>query len=185
MTYSRSLTEYFREEYIKLDNLLKDCLSSDKGVSEYIEQMERAITVPYSLCNLWNESYRKLKHIRYVRNKISHENMPEDFVKEKDLLFVKNFYESVLTRKDPLTQLFDHQKNQSPEKKPDNSESKRQSIQMEQSFKPTSSKGYTPKPYKRDHHKKEDTVSTDTAISIIVLTVTTIIALILFLLITS
>lgn len=63
----------FIEEYKRLDNLCKDLLRSEKGVSSYIDSMEQYGCIQKKVQN-WDYNYKQLKHYRYIRNQIAHEN---------------------------------------------------------------------------------------------------------------
>ncbi len=97
----------FQEEYKRLDKLCKDCFSSVDGVSEYIRQMESA---QYSLQRFavsWESDYQMLKHVRWIRNQLSHEvgTLQSDICTQEDLDFVKQFYNAIMNCADPLAQL--------------------------------------------------------------------------------
>lgn len=94
----------FLEEYKKLDSLIKYGFNSEEGVSEYLRAMD---LVPYSdrrLSNTWNKDTKKLKHLRWVRNKLTHEadTMYTDFCTEEDVNDVITFYNRIVENTDPL-----------------------------------------------------------------------------------
>lgn len=95
----------FQEEYKRLDRLCRDYLSSREGVSEYIRQME---STPF--CNrryvfTWEEDYKQLKHVRWIRNQLAHEvgSLNSDICTEDDLDWVQSFYNRILNGSDPFT----------------------------------------------------------------------------------
>ncbi len=95
----------FQEEYKRLDRLCRDYLSSREGVSEYIRQME---STPF--CNrryvfTWEDDYKQLKHIRWIRNQLAHEvgTMNSDICTVYDLDWVQNFYNRIMNGSDPFT----------------------------------------------------------------------------------
>ena len=60
------------EEYKYVDAICRDMLGAEKGVTAYIEQLdETPVTVRYWITE-WNDEYRQLKHIRWLRNQIAH-----------------------------------------------------------------------------------------------------------------
>ena len=76
------------EEYKYVDSICRDMLSAEKGVTAYIEQMEATQPVVRYKIVGWDDDYRKLKHIRWLRNKIAHstgnvECMPSDVIKSR------------------------------------------------------------------------------------------------------
>lgn len=97
----------FQEAYKRLDSLCKDCYSSVEGVSEYIRQLEYEQWRLQKFAVLWEEDYKMLKHVRWIRNKLSHEvgSLHSDICTQNDLDFVTNFHNKILNRTDPLAQL--------------------------------------------------------------------------------
>ncbi len=97
----------FLEEYKKLDKLCKDCYSSVEGVSEYIRQMENEQCGLRRLPISWEDDYKTLKHVRWVRNQLSHEvgALQSDICTLSDLYFVTMFYEKIMKCEDPLAQM--------------------------------------------------------------------------------
>ena len=60
------------EEYKYVDAICRDMLGAEKGVSAYIEQLdETPMTARYWITE-WNDEYRQLKYIRWLRNQIAH-----------------------------------------------------------------------------------------------------------------
>ena len=92
----------FFEEYKKLDNLCKDLFKSDRGVSQYIEEMECTPLSKSRLVGLWQGDYKMLKHVRWIRNNIAHNN---DYsgCNKSDVKSVQNFYQKIINQKDPFS----------------------------------------------------------------------------------
>ena len=93
------------EEYKYVDSICRDMLSAEKGVTAYIEQMEATQPVVRYKIVGWDDDYRKLKHIRWLRNKIAHstgnvECMPSD------VAWLKAFHNRLLTQRDPLADAY-------------------------------------------------------------------------------
>lgn len=59
--------------YKHLDNLCKDILDSDVGITEYIDEMENEFGQGSIYVLGWNSDYKQLKHYRWIRNKLVHE----------------------------------------------------------------------------------------------------------------
>ena len=60
------------EEFKHVNAICRDMLSIEKGVAAYIEQLyEIPMTMRYWIVE-WNDEYRQLKHIRWLRNQIVH-----------------------------------------------------------------------------------------------------------------
>jgi len=88
-------------EFKKLDNLCKDLLSSEKGVTSYIEEMENTPLSKQMLVSDFDETYKMLKHVRWVRNDIAHGNGNSE-CEQEDIDFVCDFYKKILSRTDPF-----------------------------------------------------------------------------------
>lgn len=107
----------FQEEYKKLDKLCKDCFLSIEGVSEYIRQMKneqyllqglvQSWAYDYKLVQSWEYDYKMLKHVRWIRNQLSHEvgALQSDICTQDDLDFVLDFYNKIVNCLDPLAQM--------------------------------------------------------------------------------
>ena len=89
------------EEYKYVDAICRDMLGAEKGVTAYIEQLdETPMTVRYWITE-WNDEYRQLKHIRWLRNQIAHST---EYVEctQSDLDWLKGFHNRLLTQQDLL-----------------------------------------------------------------------------------
>lgn len=95
----------FQEEYKRLDRLCKDYLSSTEGVSEYISQMELAPWNDRRYVSAWEDDYKQLKHVRWVRNQLAHEvgTLNSDICTEDDLDWVQSFYNGIMNGSDPFS----------------------------------------------------------------------------------
>lgn len=95
----------FQEEYKRLDRLCKDYLSSTEGVSEYIRQMESTQLSNRRYVHTWENDYKQLRHIRWIRNQLAHEvgTLNSNICTKEDLDWVKNFYNRIITGSDPFT----------------------------------------------------------------------------------
>ncbi len=90
----------FMNSYKELDNLCKDLFSSDKGVTTYIEEMEKLKFLNDSA----KRDYKNLKHYRHIRNKIAHENNAneENMCTAEDTFWIDNFHYRIIKCDDPL-----------------------------------------------------------------------------------
>lgn len=111
----------FMNSYKRLDNLCKDM--NGKGISGYIEDMERNPNGNYFIAD-WKNDYKTLKHYRYIRNQIAHDNYAEEanLCSEEDTVWIENFYQRILNQNDPLTLYKDVAKPKTVNKKPEHSE---------------------------------------------------------------
>ena len=90
------------EEYKYVDNICRDMLGAEKGVTAYIEQLdETPMTVRYWITE-WNNEYRQLKHIRWLRNQIAHSTGYVECT-QSDLDWLKDFHNRLLTQRDLLS----------------------------------------------------------------------------------
>ncbi|MBQ7906962.1 MAG: hypothetical protein IJ309_03205 [Clostridia bacterium] len=92
----------FLKAYNALDELCKQILRSDKGVSTYISLMEREYYRGVSLKSRFNSEYKWLKRVRFVRNQIAHESDSLVIAEVDDLNFVKNFRQRIMNQTDPF-----------------------------------------------------------------------------------
>lgn len=95
----------FLDEYKRLDELCKQVLDSDKGVTEYISEMEKddsRKTVP-----MWNDDYKMLKRVRWVRNQLVHSpgSFDENLFAQEDILWIQNFRLRIMSCNDPFALL--------------------------------------------------------------------------------
>ena len=89
------------EEYKYVDKICQEMLGAEKGVTAYIEQLdETPVTVRYWITE-WNDEYRQLKHIRWLRNQIAHSTGTVDCT-QSDLEWLKGFHNRLLTQQDIL-----------------------------------------------------------------------------------
>lgn len=89
------------EEYKYVDAICRDMLGAEKGVTAYIEQLdETPVTVRYWITE-WNDEYRQLKHIRWLRNQIAHSTGYVECT-QSDLDWLKGFHHRLLTQQDLL-----------------------------------------------------------------------------------
>lgn len=95
----------FLQAYKRLDNLCRD--TNGIGINGYIEDMKNCPNGEYKVTG-WKDDYFQLKHYRYVRNRIAHENNAEevDLCTEKDVAWLDAFYQRILTQTDPLALYF-------------------------------------------------------------------------------
>ena len=101
----RDLNINFLEEYKSVDNICKDIFGTRDGISEYIRIMENTHWQDYKCVSTWQSDYSELKHARWVRNQITHENgtMDSNICSQNDFNWIKNFRFRILNSKDPLT----------------------------------------------------------------------------------
>ncbi len=88
----------FFNEYKRLEKLLNDMYEDSHGVTRYIDDMRSRY--PDTDRNL-----KKLKRIRYIRNHLAHDMgaFEEECATQDDILWIRDFYERILSGTDPLS----------------------------------------------------------------------------------
>lgn len=96
----------FLKIYIKLDELCKQVLSSDRGVSEYIDEMDKE-SQGYQIAG-WKADYKKLKQMRWIRNRLVHEtdSFENELAKVEDIEWLHKFYCRIMECSDPFSLLY-------------------------------------------------------------------------------
>lgn len=101
----QELDNEFFEAYKRLDRLCSDIYSCRNGVSQYIEDMDGVSYRERSAVPSWEQAYKTLKHLRWVRNQIAHDSGQVQICEECDIQDVNDFYDDILSGCDPLTQI--------------------------------------------------------------------------------
>lgn len=99
-----ALDEELFEEYKRVDGICRDMFASQRGVSEYIEQMERDFVDGQQRIPSWEQDYRALKRVRWLRNQIAHEMTATDCT-SNDVAYIRDFHDRLLHQEDPLAVL--------------------------------------------------------------------------------
>ena len=95
----------FLEAYKSLDDLCKQILSSDRGISKYIDEMGNE--QQGERISDWETDYKHLKKMRWIRNQLVHD--PNSFDKDlftlEDIEWLKRFRYRIIERTDPFAML--------------------------------------------------------------------------------
>ncbi len=93
----------FIQAYKELDNLCKDLLGSDTGITTYLEEMEKIGYSRYKTMS-WDSDYKNLKKYRHMRNTIVHDNLINEAnaCTPEDELWIRQFHQRILNQQDPL-----------------------------------------------------------------------------------
>ena len=103
----RELNLEFQDQYKRLDKLCREMYSFGEGVSAYIKDMENTPYNEQNAVNNWDNIYKMLKHVRWMRNQLAHDiSIDSDFCEQSDIDWVKSFYNSILNGNDPLTRAY-------------------------------------------------------------------------------
>lgn len=95
----------FLENYKYLDELCRQILSSERGISEYIDEMSN-VRQGYQVAG-WERDYKKLKKMRWIRNRLVHEtdSFQDNLVNEEDTEWLHIFYCRIMECTDPFSLL--------------------------------------------------------------------------------
>lgn len=93
----------FIDSYKRLEQLCNSIYGYNHGISTYIDEMINTHSGTYYVSG-WDEDLRKLKHYRWVRNKIVHEPgyTEENMCTPNDVEWINDFYDRILRVDDPL-----------------------------------------------------------------------------------
>lgn len=96
----------FLENYKYLDELCRQTLSSERGISEYIDAMSNA-RQGYRIAG-WDRDYKKLKKMRWIRNRLVHEadSFEDNLVNVEDTEWLHTFYCRIMECTDPFSLLY-------------------------------------------------------------------------------
>lgn len=92
------------EEFKCVDMICGDMFSCQHGISQYISEMEQVFPQGRQKVPAWEADYRKLKHIRWLRNQIVHEVSAENCDMD-DVEWLESFHRRILKGQDPLAVL--------------------------------------------------------------------------------
>lgn len=94
----------FMASYKRVEKLCNEMFEENNGVTQYINEMENTPRGNIYV-ETWNDDLKKLKHYRWIRNKISHEPdcTEQNMCEPKDELWLEDFYDRIMERNDPLT----------------------------------------------------------------------------------
>ncbi len=106
----------FLEAYKSLDELCKQILASNRGISEYIDAMNTEQRGKRVIAS-WEKDYAQLKQLRWKRNRLVHEinSFEDNVVGIEDVEWLKNFRTRIIERTDPFSLLYQFINNQKTE----------------------------------------------------------------------
>lgn len=93
----------FFEEYKRLEKLCSEIMNDKRGVSAYIEEMEKTYRGPFCVAG-WESDLKNLKHYRWVRNQIGHNPActEANMCNESDARWIRDFHLRIMNQTDPL-----------------------------------------------------------------------------------
>ncbi len=107
----RELEMIFLDEYKKLESICNDMFSCRGGVSAYISEMEQTPQGESAMISEWRDDYYTLKHLRWLRNQITHE-LTDSGCSQEDLEQLRWIYDRMLNQQDSLAILYWMRQNQ-------------------------------------------------------------------------
>ena len=93
----------FLSAYKRLDKICGEIMNDDRRISAYIDEMSNSPRGAYLVAG-WEEDLKRLKHYRWVRNRIAHEPdcEEENMCTPADAQWLDLFYQRIFNRTDPL-----------------------------------------------------------------------------------
>ena len=91
----------FFDEYKKLDALCKDMYAFEKGVTDYLNNMEENFQQGTHTVRGWDRDYRAIKRLRHIRNLIGHQTGSSGCT-EADFNDLQRIHLRFLQHEDPL-----------------------------------------------------------------------------------
>lgn len=95
----------FFEEYKRLEALCNDMFGTNRGISEYLFQMDEAAARGSLLVKSWYDDYELARRLRRLRNRLAHEQSGDGVCTKKDLEELASFYDRLLKGEDAFAQL--------------------------------------------------------------------------------
>lgn len=95
----------FLDIYKNLDELCRQILSSDRGISGYIDEMSNE-SQGYRIAG-WERDYKQLKRMRWIRNRLVHEtdSFEDNLANAEDIEWLHTFYHRIMECTDPFSLL--------------------------------------------------------------------------------
>ena len=102
-----NLNHEFLEAYKDADNICKQMYASDKGITNYIDAMQAIPSYESDKIGDWSLVLSRLKNLRHVRNKLSHEvgTLDMEMCTEADINWIRSFKLKIINGDDPLATL--------------------------------------------------------------------------------
>ena len=94
-----------------LEKICNEMYKDKHGVSLYIEEMKRETSLKTKSIPGWSSDLERLKHLRYIRNGIAHDDQTVDTsYTDSDVAFLEEMYDRIIAGTDPIGQLRRQQK---------------------------------------------------------------------------
>ena len=108
----KNINYNFFEEFKRLDKLCGDLYKDQAGITHYINDMKSTPISNYRNIPNWETDLKELVRLRHIRNNLAHtENaFDEDVCTQRDIDWIKDFYQRILDRSDPIAMLYQNSK---------------------------------------------------------------------------
>ena len=95
------------ESYGELEQLCNQIYGTHHSVTNYIDDMYSLNLPGQNMVDNWNYYLKRLKEVRYKRNKLSHGEVGfgEKWAEKEDIEFIINLKNSIIKQTDPLSVL--------------------------------------------------------------------------------
>lgn len=102
-----NLNHEFLEAYKDADNICKQIYASDKGITNYIDAMQAIPSYESVKISDWSAVLSRLKNLRHIRNKLSHEvgTLDMEMCTQADINWIRSFKLKIINQDDPLAVL--------------------------------------------------------------------------------
>ena len=101
----------FLDAFKHLEKICNEIYGAQSGVTQYINEMERTPLYMAQKVFGWDQDFQGLKRVHHIRNNMVHADSDGDTAYTfEDVQFMKNFYNRIMNREDPLALL--RQKNE-------------------------------------------------------------------------
>lgn len=102
-----NLNHEFLEAYKDADNICKQIYASDKGITNYIDAMTAIPSYESVKISDWSAVLSRLKNLRHIRNKLSHEvgTLDMEMCTQADINWIRSFKLKIINQDDPLASL--------------------------------------------------------------------------------
>lgn len=139
----------FMDLHKRTDRFIKEAFQTEEGISEYLRRMEQSANEGRLSVGGWDSDYKKLKHIRWVRNQLAHEVGYDAAIQDPDdFSWLNAFYDRLTNQKDPLAFLEKQREKKAKavkDPKPDRKKEKKQTEEEELKIMPGVSRKTTRK----------------------------------------
>lgn len=101
----------FLRAYKELDELCKQVLSSERGISQYIEELENEKKYAFRI-KILEEDYKRLKRLRWIRNQLVHDSdsFEKNLFDEKDVEWLREFRKRIMLCTDSYALIYQAKK---------------------------------------------------------------------------